>query len=125
MVILLGIAAFVATVLGGSFALRFRDRLHLILGFSAGAVVAVAFFDLIPEAIQLGSKPYGQGELIIQANTASKITSLVALGFVLFMLLDRMVIFHSHSHGHGDYGHPAHERAGHGAPQRGKLGAGS
>ena len=29
----------VATFIGGSFALRFRDHLHLVLGFSAGAVV--------------------------------------------------------------------------------------
>jgi ZIP family zinc transporter len=42
--------AFAATMLGGVFALRFRDNLHLILGFSAGAVVAVALFDLLPRS---------------------------------------------------------------------------
>ena len=36
--------------LAGAFALRFKDRLHLIMGFSAGALIAVAFFDLLPEA---------------------------------------------------------------------------
>src|SRR5689334_20642194 len=99
MVIILGMAAFFATLLGGTFALRFRDRLHLILGFSAGAVLGVAFFDLIPEAVELSS-----GHMDI-----STVTSLVAAGFVLFMVLDRLVILHSH--GHSDYGH--------GTPQRG------
>jgi hypothetical protein len=34
--------------LGGAFALRFKDKLHLIMGFSAGALIAVAFFGLFP-----------------------------------------------------------------------------
>ena len=80
------------TLLGGTFALRFKDRLHLILGFSAGAVIGVAFFDLIPEAIELAGKHL----------RVSQVTSLVAVGFVLFMILDRMVILHSSQH----YGHP-------------------
>src|SRR5689334_22850381 len=105
MVILLGIAALCATLLGGTFALRFKDRLHLILGFSAGAVLGVAFFDLIPESIELSSANVG----------ASTVTSLAAAGFVIFMVLDRLVILHSH--GHSDYGH--------GTSQRGRLGAGS
>src|SRR5881394_1839987 len=42
MALALGFAAFVATLLGGGFALRYRDKLHLILGFSSGAVLGVA-----------------------------------------------------------------------------------
>jgi zinc transporter ZupT len=57
-VLFVGVAALVATLLGGLFALRFKDKLHLILGFSAGAVIAVAFFDLLPEAIALANKDY-------------------------------------------------------------------
>ena len=39
--LLLVIAAgtFLSTLMGGLLALRLRDRLHLILGFSAGAVI--------------------------------------------------------------------------------------
>ena len=40
----IGAAAFIATFLGGLFALRFKDKLHLITGFSAGAIIGVAFF---------------------------------------------------------------------------------
>ena len=53
MAFILGAAAFAATMLGGTFALVRRDRLHLILGFSAGAVLGVALFDLLPEAFDL------------------------------------------------------------------------
>lgn len=88
MVYLIAIAAFGATMLGGYLALKLRDKLHLVLGFSAGAVVAVAFFDLLPEALELGS----------QTHEISTITSLVALGFLLYLLLDRVLLLHSHSH---------------------------
>ena len=47
--------AFLATMAGGLFALSLRDRLHLVLGFSAGAVIGVAFFDLLPEAVATGT----------------------------------------------------------------------
>ncbi len=107
MIILVSLAAFVCTLLGGLFALRFKDKLHLILGFSAGAVIAVAFFDLIPEAIELGG-----------GYDVSTITSIVAAGFIFYMILDRFVILHSHSHNHE--GEVNHEHT-----PRGTLGAGS
>ena len=84
MIIAVAIGAVLATFLGGLFALRFHDKLHLILGFSAGAVIGVAFFDLLPEAINLTA---GQLEI-------SRITSIVALGFVIYLLVDRFFIGH-------------------------------
>ncbi|MBI5153326.1 MAG: ZIP family metal transporter [Parcubacteria group bacterium] len=105
MIIIITIATFLSTLLGGLFALKFKDKLHLILGFSAGAVLGVAFFDLLPEAINLGSKYYEVGF----------ITSVVAFGFVLYMLLDRMVSLHTDH----EENHQTHTHA------KGKLGAGS
>ena len=75
-------AAFCVTLAGGLLALRLKDRLHLILGFSAGAVVAVAFFDLIPEALVLGAPPHTPGAIL----------SWVALGFLLYLVLDRVQV---------------------------------
>jgi ZIP family zinc transporter len=104
MIIIVAFGAVLATFLGGLFALRFRDKLHLILGFSAGAIIGVAFFDLLPEAISLTAG---------QLDTA-KVTSIVALGFVIYLFLDRFFI------GHQQPGDDC-ERHKH----RGRLGAGS
>jgi ZIP family zinc transporter len=94
--LIIGIATTVATLLGGYLALRHKDRLHLILGFSAGAVIGVAFFDLIPEAIEIGSKYY----------ETSTITSLIALGFIIYMVADRVLAHNSHSDNEpGSHGH--------------------
>lgn len=106
MIILISIAALISTFLGGMFALRFKDKLHLILGFSAGAIIGVAFFDLLPEAINLGSANY----------SISYITSVVALGFIVYTILDRFVFFHSHDQEEG---------AARKINERGILGAGS
>ncbi|MFA5001155.1 MAG: ZIP family metal transporter [Candidatus Paceibacterota bacterium] len=86
MLILIAIATFFSTLLGGLFALRFRDKLHLILGFSAGAVIGVAFFDLLPEAIELGQGRYD----------VPVVTAVVALGFIIYLILDRLILFHPH-----------------------------
>ena len=67
--LVVGVAAFISTMLGGSLALRLRDRLHLILGFSAGAVIAVAFFDLMPEALK---SPHSHERSLTMANLAEE-----------------------------------------------------
>ncbi len=119
MIILIAIAAFISTLVGGLFALRFRDKLHLILGFSAGAVIAVAFFDLMPEALDLGSGYFD----------TSTIPTLIAVGFIAYLILDRTIFLHIHSHTGSD-DHAGHEHREETAPRsrptsRGVLGAGS
>jgi zinc transporter ZupT len=91
MIILACLVAFLATLSGGLFALKFKDKLHLILGFSAGAVIGVVFFDLLPEAIHLGKNKYDAGQ----------ITSVTILGFMTYMILDRLAILHSHDDHNG------------------------
>ncbi|HEY4501326.1 MAG TPA: ZIP family metal transporter [Candidatus Paceibacterota bacterium] len=85
-IVLIALAASVATFVGGAFALRFRDKLHLILGFSAGAVAGVALFDLLPEAIGLGAK----------YHSAATLALFVALGFFGYLILDRLILLHTH-----------------------------
>ncbi len=90
MIPLIALAAFVATLLGGFFALRLSDKLHLILGFSAGAIIGVAFFDLLPEAIELAEG----------VHDASMILAVAALGFLLYLGLDRLILLHGHHDEH-------------------------
>ncbi len=98
------LATFCFTMLGGLFALRLKDKLHLVLGFSAGVVVGVAFFDLIPEALDLAGSYYSN-EMIL---------TIVALGFLTYLVLDRFMLIHGDGHNH------SHEHTHNG---RGSLGA--
>ncbi|HEX3810483.1 MAG TPA: ZIP family metal transporter [Rhizomicrobium sp.] len=90
-VILIACIAFAATMLGGIFALRFRDNLHLILGFSAGAVIGVALFDLLPESMALSG------------DDPARLSLYIAGGFLAYLVIDRLILLHPHSH--DDHGH--------------------
>jgi ZIP family zinc transporter len=100
-------AAALSTLLGGSLALRLRDKLHLILGFSAGAVIAVAFFDLLPEALDIGEK----------FHSIPSLFTYTALGFFGYTILDRLITLHTHADDDGVHMH--------GTPRRALVGAGS
>lgn len=94
MVLLLALTASLSTFIGGLFALRFRDRLHLILGFSAGAVAGVALFDLLPEAITLGTQYY----------SSATVSLFIAFGLFGYLILDRLILLHTHE-GDADSSH--------------------
>jgi ZIP family zinc transporter len=89
----LGVAAGLATFAGGSLALRLADRTHLILGFSAGAVIGVALLDLLPECMELAGPGRAQG-----------IASFIAAGFILYLVVDRTLLAVSG----GSTGHRGH-----------------
>jgi ZIP family zinc transporter len=85
--LLLGLAAAAATLIGGALALRLSRRIHLILGFSAGAVMGVALLDLLPEALELCRKP-------------DSVLTFAAAGFMAYLAADRAI-----SAGGGRRGH--------------------
>lgn len=97
LVIGLAFCASLSAMLGGVFALKLKRHLPLALGFSAGAVIGVAFFDLLPESLELS------GDFSMAAAAA-------ACGFFLYAVIDR-VAGHDHS---------CHEQ-----PHRGLIGAAS
>ncbi|HEY5410690.1 MAG TPA: hypothetical protein VIJ94_08175 [Caulobacteraceae bacterium] len=81
MLAVIGLATAAMTYLGGALALKVRGHLRFILGFSAGAVIAVALFDLIPEAAELASKTTGLRDVL----------AFTGIGFVAYMALDRLM----------------------------------
>jgi ZIP family zinc transporter len=89
--VLLAGLPFFSTGLGGLAALRFRSRLHVLLGLSSGTVLGAVFFDLLPAVFEQG-KP--SPVLMIPA----------AVGFLAFHALER------HAGGHQGRGHPDHEK---------------
>lgn len=76
-----GLAAMVATFAGGLLALRLRHRIGLVLGLTAGIVVGVALFDLVPEALELAADRWSVRALM----------AFTALGLAGYMLLDRLL----------------------------------
>lgn len=100
MPLLLSLLTFLSTFTGGLFAIRFKDKLSIIIGFSAGAVIGVVFFDLLPEVFSLGVKQY----------SIQTISMIIVAGFLFYMVLDRLSILHTHPHGN---------------IRRGRIGAGS
>jgi zinc transporter ZupT len=78
--ILLALVTLVSTGLGGTAAIRLRDRLHLLLGFSSGAVLAVALFDILPE--------------VFAFDHGASYMPITAFGFLLFFGLERYTAMH-------------------------------
>jgi ZIP family zinc transporter len=112
MLLIIGILATLFTFLGGLFAVHLKDKLHLVLGFSGGAVISIVFFDLLPEAFEIGAEQF----------STEFVTAMMAFGFLLYMVFDRIAMTHSHqSDEHAEYAHAGHGH--HHNPKRGRLGA--
>jgi zinc transporter ZupT len=81
--IALSVLTFFSTALGGLFALRWRKQLYLVMGFSAGILVAAALLDLLPDALQIASdsKQSSQNNVLLGA----------ALGFLAYYSLEFFV----------------------------------
>lgn len=93
MAIILSFLTFLSTFLGGLLGLRHKDKLHLILGFTAGVLLGVVSFDIFPEIIELLNK-----------TKTEPIVAMVALvvGFLLFHILEKLLIIHHAQE--GEYG---------------------
>lgn len=94
----LSLATFVSTMFGGLFALRFKDKLHLIMGFTAGVLLGVVSFDIFPEIIEQ-----------VKTNNFNPTGIMVALvvGFLTFHILERIiVIHHAHENDYAEHKHP-------------------
>lgn len=78
--VLLSLVALCSTSAGGLFALRYRECLHHVLGFTAGVLLGVVSFELLPETFELSHRLGGDGQ--------GAMVALVA-GFLLFHGLQR------------------------------------
>lgn len=92
--IALAAATAIATFAGGTLAIKSKDRLHLVLGLSAGLLLGLVAFDLLPEVFELGTTE------IIHAPATS--VALIA-GFLLLHFFEQLS--GSHEPAESDYGH--------------------
>lgn len=96
--ILLSIATFFSTFIGGLFAIKYKDRLHLIMGFTAGVLIAVVSFDILPEIMQQVEK--------YNFNLTWVMVALVT-GFLVFHILEKSIaIHHAHEDEYAEHKHP-------------------
>ena len=86
MIILIALMTFISPLAGGLLALRFKNHYRLFMAFSAGAVIGMSLLDLLPQSLGLGRGQYNP----------AMITSVVTLGFIVYMLLDRFALLHKH-----------------------------
>jgi zinc transporter ZupT len=83
----------VGTALGGVLAFRTKDRLHLVLGLSAGLLLGLVAFDLLPEIFQTNTSKFGGIRAVSLA---------IVFGFVLLHFVEQW--FGSHEPMNSDYG---------------------
>jgi zinc transporter ZupT len=69
------------TFAGGLIALRLAHSLPTVIALTGGIVVAVALFDVLPEAIDNVGDP-------------TRVTALVGAGFLGFFLIERLLVLH-------------------------------
>jgi ZIP family zinc transporter len=74
--------AVLTTVAGGAVALRMAHSLPTVIALSGGIVVAVALFDVLPEAMEL------------LPDDPSTIAGLMGAGFLTFFLFERVLVLH-------------------------------
>ncbi len=89
--VLLSVATFFSTLGGGLLALRFRDRLHYVLGFTAGVLLGVVSFDVLPEIFAMARE---------QQFDPIPAMVMMVVGFVLFHGLEKFLLLHPGQEGH-------------------------
>ncbi|HJQ09207.1 MAG TPA: ZIP family metal transporter [Candidatus Saccharimonadales bacterium] len=89
---------FVSTLLGGWFAIRHKKHLHHILGLTAGVILGVLAFDILPEIFEMTHE--------FDLDPTWPMVALVA-GFLSFHIAEKMLlIHHEHETKYGKHRHP-------------------
>jgi ZIP family zinc transporter len=93
--ITLSLVAFSSTLIGGIFAIKFRKMLPYFFAFASGTMIAVTFFDIIPESLEIASS----------VNMPVKYVMIVIVSaFLLYHFLEKYFLTH-HFHDGEEEGH--------------------
>ena len=96
--ILLSVATFFSTFIGGLLSLKWADRLHNILGYTAGVILGVIAFDILPEIFK---------NLEIQHLPATGPMIALVAGFLLFHIIEKSILLHHNQEvDYGEHHHP-------------------
>ena len=89
---------FLFILLGGFLAIKLKDKIHYIISFTAGILLAVVFFEIIPEIFNIS----------VEKNM-DIIKPLIALiiGFMFIHILEKVaVLHHHHEEEYAEHKHP-------------------
>ncbi len=100
--IIFSAATFFSTLLGGLFAIKFKNKLHYIMAFAAGVLLGVVTFDIFPEIIEQ-----------VKINNFNPTGVMVALicGFLIFHILEKSILI-QHCHDEDCFAHHKHPQIG-------------
>lgn len=84
-IILLAFATFISTLIGGLAGLKNKDKLHRFLGYTAGVLMGVVAFDLLPEIFK-----------VLHETNSDPTRAMVALvvGFLAFHIIEKSILIH-------------------------------
>jgi zinc transporter ZupT len=95
----MAVLALGSTLVGGLFALKAKARLPLVLGFTAGILLGVVAFDILPEIVELTQR---------QALSFGVPMVALVIGFLAFHALEKLVlIHHAQEEAYAGHHHPA------------------
>lgn len=97
--LIFAICVFISAILGGLLGIKNQNRLHYIISFTAGILIAVVFFDIIPEIL----------EVVSEKNISITVPMMaVMIGFLAIHILEKYaLIHHSHEEKYANHKHPA------------------
>ncbi|MGZ6005317.1 MAG: ZIP family metal transporter [Candidatus Saccharimonadales bacterium] len=96
--ILFAALTFISTLAGGLYALKRSDNLHRILGYTAGVILGVVAFDILPEIFKA---------LNLQHLNADWAMVALVVGFLAFHIIEKSILMHkAQEDDYGPHHHP-------------------
>ncbi|MDO8526972.1 MAG: ZIP family metal transporter [Deltaproteobacteria bacterium] len=86
---------FVSTMAGGLIALRFKHVLHYFFAFAAGSLIAVAFFSMLPESLEMAASV---------GMSTKTVMAVIVFSFLSFSFVEKYFLIHHH-HDNSEHGH--------------------
>jgi len=98
MILILCFIAALAALAGGYIAIKSREKINLALGFTAGVILGLVAFDLLPEIFNLTKTQ--------NLDITWPMVALVS-GFLIFHVIEKSILIHnSHENQYGLHTHP-------------------
>ena len=96
--VVLSMATFFSTIIGGLTALKYKNWLHRIMGYTAGVLLGVVAFDILPETLNITNR--------IHLDFIKPMIALV-FAFLFFHILEKTILMHqAHEEEYGKHIHP-------------------